>query len=71
MACPMNILFVMANQLAPNFLPAYGHPVVKALMTGEVTPLDFQPHDDASRRYCRGYSNRHEAEARDFLRFDP
>ena len=25
-----NILFVMADQLAPQFLPCYGHPVVKA-----------------------------------------
>ncbi|MBT7615179.1 MAG: choline-sulfatase, partial [Rhodospirillaceae bacterium] len=44
--------------------------VFKALMSGEVTPLDFQPHDDASKRYYRGYGNWHEAEARDFLRFD-
>ncbi len=44
--------------------------VFKALMTGEVTPLDFQPHDAASKRYYRGYGNWHEAEARDALRFD-
>ena len=44
--------------------------VHKALMTGEVTPLDFQPHDDAAIRYYRGHGNWHEAEARDFLRFD-
>ena len=29
MTQPMNILFLMADQLAPQFLPAYGHPVVK------------------------------------------
>ena len=44
--------------------------VHEALMSGEITPLDFQPHDDASRRYYRGHGNWHEAEARDFLRFD-
>ena len=44
--------------------------VHKALMSGEVTPLDFQPFDDASRRYYRGHGNWHEAESRDFLRFD-
>ena len=41
-----------------------------ALMSGEHTPLDFQPFDDASKRYYRGHGNWHEAEARDFLRFD-
>ncbi len=44
--------------------------VFKALMTGEVTPLDFQPLDDASKRYYRGYGDWHAAEGRDFLRFD-
>ena len=44
--------------------------VHQALMTGEHTPLDFQPFDDASKRYYRGHGNWHEAEARDFLRFD-
>jgi len=44
--------------------------VHKALMTGEITPLDFQPFDDASKRYYRGYGNWHETEARDALRFD-
>jgi len=44
--------------------------VHKALMTGAITPLDFQPFDDASKRYYRGYGNWHEAEARDSLRFD-
>ena len=34
--------------------------VHKALMTGEITPLDFQPFDDASKRYYRGYGNWHE-----------
>ena len=41
-----------------------------ALMSGEVSPLDFQPFDDASKRYYRGHGNWHDAEARDFLRFD-
>lgn len=27
---PPNILFIMADQLAPQFLPCYGHPAVKA-----------------------------------------
>ena len=44
--------------------------VHKALMTGAITPLDFQPFDDASKRYYRGYGNWHEAEARDSLRYD-
>ena len=44
--------------------------VHQALMAGEHTPLDFQPFDDASKRYYRGHGNWHEAEARDFLRFD-
>ena len=26
---PPNILFLMADQLAPHFMPAYGHKVVK------------------------------------------
>jgi len=25
-----NILLIMADQLAPQFLPCYGHPIVKA-----------------------------------------
>ena len=25
-----NIVMIMADQLAPHFLPCYGHPVVKA-----------------------------------------
>lgn len=29
MTRPPNILFLMADQLAPHFLPAYGHRVVK------------------------------------------
>ncbi len=44
--------------------------VHQALMTGEVTALDFQPIDDASKRYYRGHGNWHKAEERDFLRFD-
>ncbi len=44
--------------------------VHKALMTGEHTPLDFQPFDDDAVRYYRGRGNWHEAEARDLLRFD-
>ena len=30
MANRPNILLVMADQLAPQFLPCYGHPIVKA-----------------------------------------
>jgi len=44
--------------------------VHRALMTGQHTPFDFQPFDDASKRFYRGHGNWHEAEARDFLRFD-
>ena len=44
--------------------------VHRALMTGERTPFDFQPFDDASKRFYRGHGNWHETEARDFLRFD-
>ena len=44
--------------------------VHRALMTGQRTPFDFQPFDDASKRFYRGHGNWHEAEARDFLRFD-
>ena len=44
--------------------------VHKALMIGEGTALDFQPFDDASKRYYRGHGNWHKAEERDFLRFD-
>ena len=44
--------------------------VFEALTTGETTPLDFQPHDDASKRYYRGHGDWHAAEKRDFLRFD-
>ncbi len=29
MTRPMNILFLMVDPLAPQFLPAYGHLVVK------------------------------------------
>ena len=41
--------------------------VYKALTTGRVTPWDFQPFEDASRRYYRGRASYHEAEARDLL----
>ena len=44
--------------------------VHQALMTGEVTALDFQPFDGASKRYYRGHGNWHKAEEQDFLRFD-
>ena len=42
--------------------------VYKALTTGKVTPWDFQPFEDASRRYYRGTGSYHEAEARDLLK---
>ena len=48
----------------------YNALVHKALMTGELTTLDFQPFDDASKRDCRGHGNWHKAEGQDFLRFD-
>ena len=44
--------------------------VHRALMTGDVTPVDFQPRDDASGRYYRGQGDWLETEARNFLRFD-
>ena len=36
MTCPPNILFLMADQLAPDFLPAYGHPVVRTPRRDEI-----------------------------------
>jgi choline-sulfatase len=44
--------------------------VHRALMAGERTPMDFQPFDDASKRYFRVSSDLHEAMAGDQLRFD-
>jgi choline-sulfatase len=44
--------------------------VYKALTTGQVTPWDFQPWEDASRRYYRGTNSYHEAEERDLLARD-
>jgi choline-sulfatase len=41
--------------------------VYKALTTGRVTPWDFQPWEDASKRYYRGANSYHEAEERDLL----
>jgi choline-sulfatase len=41
--------------------------VYKALTTGQVTPWDFQPWEDASKRYYRGTDSYHEAEKRDLL----
>ncbi len=32
----LNILFLMADQLAPHFLPAYGHRVVKTPRLDEI-----------------------------------
>ncbi|HVW71196.1 MAG TPA: sulfatase-like hydrolase/transferase, partial [Steroidobacteraceae bacterium] len=43
------------------------HFVYKALTTGRVTPWDFQPYEDASKRYYRGTRSYHEAEERDLL----
>ena len=42
--------------------------VYQALKTGEVTPWDYQPWEDASKRYYRGSKPYHEAEKRDLLR---
>jgi choline-sulfatase len=42
--------------------------IYKALTTGEFAPWDFQPWEDASKRYYRGTNSYHEAEARDLLR---
>ena len=41
--------------------------VYKALTTGRITPWDFQPWEDASKRYYRGTHSYHEAEERDLL----
>ena len=41
--------------------------VYNALSTGRVTPWDFQPWEDASKRYYRGTRSYHEAEERDRL----
>jgi len=42
--------------------------VYQALKTGAVTPWDYQPWQDASKRYYRGSKPYHEAEQRDLLR---
>ncbi|MGE3871700.1 MAG: choline-sulfatase [Parvibaculaceae bacterium] len=42
--------------------------VYQALKAGEVTPWDYQPWQDASKRYYRGSRPYHEAEQRDLLR---
>ena len=42
--------------------------VYQALMKGSVTPWDYQPMEDASKRYYRGMTSYHEAEGRDLLR---
>jgi choline-sulfatase len=41
--------------------------VYKALTTGQMSPWDFQPYEDASKRYYRGTRSYHEAEERDLL----
>jgi choline-sulfatase len=41
--------------------------VYKALTTGQVSPWDFQPYEDASKRYYRGTRSYHEVEERDLL----
>jgi choline-sulfatase len=41
--------------------------VYKALTTGQVAPWDFQPWEDASKRYYRGTNSYHDAEERDLL----
>ena len=46
MTAPMNVLFLMADQLAPHFLPAYGHQVVKTPRLDEIAEksLIFDAH---------------------------
>jgi choline-sulfatase len=51
---------VLSSQRRRRFV--YG-----ALTTGQVTPWDFQPWEDASKRYYRGTNSYHEAEERDLL----
>jgi choline-sulfatase len=41
--------------------------VYRALTTGQVAPWDFQPWEDASKKYYRGTNSYHEAEERDLL----
>jgi choline-sulfatase len=41
--------------------------VYQALTQGQVAPWDFQPWEDASKRYYRGTNSYHEAEERDLL----
>jgi choline-sulfatase len=41
--------------------------VYQALTRGRITPWDFQPWEDASKRYYRGTHSYHEAEERDLL----
>lgn len=40
----------------------------QALTKGHVTPWDFQPEEDASKRYYRGTNSYHDAEIRDLFR---
>ncbi len=42
----MNVLFLMADQLAPHFLPAYGHRIVKTPRLDEIAKksLIFDAH---------------------------
>lgn len=42
--------------------------VYQSMMKGSVTPWDYQPMEDASKRYYRGMASYHEAEGRDLLR---
>ena len=41
--------------------------VYKALTIGQVAPWDYQPWEDASKRYYRGTNSYHDAEERDLL----
>jgi choline-sulfatase len=42
--------------------------IYKALTTGRVAPWDYQPFEEASKRYYRGTNPYHEAEERDLLK---
>ena len=63
MAKATNILFLMADQLAPHALPFHGHHLVKARHLESIAARgtvfdnaqwDYQPFEDATRLYYRG-----------------
>jgi choline-sulfatase len=45
--------------------------VYQALTMGRITPWDFQPQEDASKRYYRGTNSYHDAEERGLLDAPP